>query len=78
MKDNIAEKKSKVNVLGITWDTETDELGYHTGKQMCKPTHLTTKRDVVQDVSKIVYPYGLLSPVQVRESQDSHLRTMEE
>jgi len=53
-----------VGVLGVTWDTEEDVLGF---KQDQVPTaEEVTKREVVKKTSLLFDPLGLLSPVHVQ------------
>jgi len=63
--DKVADKETVVNVLGLMWDTLQDTLQL-AGKsyptlQSTKPT----KREVLQDFSKIFDSLGVLTPVTI-------------
>ena len=65
--DGISENKDTVNVLGIQWNTVDDTLTYPVDKQPSqKDDHVTTKRQVVQVISKLFDPLGFLAPVHVK------------
>ena len=64
-KDNVADERSIVNVLGLLWDTSTDTLSLNP-KELTSTQHsLVTKRAVLKDLSKIFDPLGLIAPVTI-------------
>jgi len=65
-KDDTADQNTLTNVLGLHWNTSLDKLSL-TLKGLNHPTTpLTTKREVLQDSSKLFDPLGILSPISVR------------
>jgi len=55
-----------VNVLGLQWNTHTDVLSLSTKSLLPAATSLVTKRDVLNESSKVYDPLGLLSPVTIK------------
>ena len=64
--DNVADDSSLVNVLGLRWNPTTDELTIATKPSVLAHDHLVTKREVLQDLSKVFDPLGFIAPVVIR------------
>ena len=65
--DNVADSNTKVNILGLQWNIKTDTLCCHVVKTAIPENHtLITKREILQQSSKIFDPMGYLSPVTIR------------
>ena len=64
--DHTADKSTLVNVLGLQWNIESDTL--HFSVKTAIPEHhtLITKREILQQSSKIFDPLGYLSPVTIQ------------
>ena len=62
-KDGKQDKITTINVLGLKWKTDTDQLLFSSQKQN---TDIYTKREVVRVTSSLFDPLGLLSPVHVQ------------
>ena len=57
-KDNVRK------ILGMQWNVKSDELSYQPRK--IPATGSVTKREILQQTSRVYDPLGLLSPVTVR------------
>ena len=64
--DNVSDDSQSVNVLGLRWNPTTDELSLAAKPTILTHDHLVTKREVLQDISKIFDPLGLAAPVVIR------------
>ena len=64
--DNVADDSSLVNVLGLRWNPTIDELTIATKLSVLAHDHLVTKREVLQDLSKVFDPLGFIAPVVIR------------
>ena len=64
--DNVIDDSHSVNVLGLRWNHTTDELSLATKPNSLPHDHLVTKRELLQDISKIFDPLGLAAPVIIR------------
>ena len=64
-KHNVADTSIPVSVLGIHWNTTTDKLSL-IPKITAPTTNLTTKREVLQESSKVFNPIGIAAPVTIR------------
>ena len=64
--DNIADNKTMMNVLGIQWNTSQDTLASFPKQFSSVNSTLATKREVLQDVSRIFDPLGFLAPVTIQ------------
>ena len=71
IKDNTADRARTVNVLGLRWNPTSDKLRWNPTSDKLhltdKPSillydHLVTKREVLQDLSKIFDPLGFVTP----------------
>ena len=65
-KDGASDNSNPVNVLGLRWETQTDVLSLTTKSHLPAATSLVTKRDVLQESSKVYDPLGILSPVMIK------------
>ena len=65
LKDETADTNTTVNLLGLSWNTSTDTIGF-TKKQFLLNNQSVTKRSVLQISSRIYDPLGFLSPVTVK------------
>ncbi|XP_006811861.1 uncharacterized protein LOC100373153 [Saccoglossus kowalevskii] len=65
-KDNALDSNSTVNVLGICWLTESDQLTYTKKVGSPQPVSLTIKREVVRTTAVLYDPLGYLSPVHIK------------
>ena len=63
--DKVADENTTVNILGLQWNTSTDTLSFPTKTIISDNTTLITKREVLQQSSKIFDPLGFLSPVTI-------------
>ena len=63
--DNTAEKASLFNVLGLRWIPALDKLQL-AAKPILTSDHLVTKREVLQNLSKVFDPLGFVAPVIIR------------
>ena len=64
----MADSTTLVNVLGLQWDTVTDKLHF-IPKMILPQNHTTiviTKRQVLQQSSRVFDPLGYLAPVTVQ------------
>ena len=57
---------SKVNILGMLWDTDNDVMEYRHEIQVREPDQTLTAREVVSRTCKVFDPLGYLSPVTVK------------
>jgi len=64
--DNVEDPNTTVNVLGLQWDTESDTLHFLMKASIPEHRTLITKREVLQQSSKIFDPLGYLSPVMIQ------------
>ena len=63
-KDQAADGSEQVNTLGLVWNTISDELSLT--QKVLSPNHSSaTKREVLQQSSKVFDPLGFVSPVTV-------------
>ena len=63
--DNTAESASSVNVLGLRWIPALDKL-HLAAKPILTSDHLVTKREVLQNLSKVFDPLGFVASVIIR------------
>ena len=63
--DEVADNKTVVNVLGLLWDTSQDTVGLNIKSFPSVDTTQPTKRPVLQDLSKVFDPLGVLTPVTI-------------
>ena len=61
----VADTSIPTNVLGIHWNTIADKLSL-IPKEVAPMMNLTTKREVLQESSKVSDPIGLTTPVTIR------------
>ena len=64
--DNVSDDSQSVNILGLRWNPTTDKLSLAAKPTILAHDHLVTKREVLQDLSKIFDPLGLAAPVVIR------------
>ena len=64
--DSVNDDSQSVNVLGIRWNPTTDELSLAVKSTISTHDHLVTKREVLQNLSKIFDPLGFAAPVVIR------------
>lgn len=57
----IEESDKSTKTLGILWQPSNDTFQFHVS--LPETPKLVTKRVILSDISKIVYPIGLISPV---------------
>ena len=60
--DGVTESGNIVKILGLQWNIHSDTL-FLTSKNISTNTPFITKRDVLQDSSRIFDPLGFISPV---------------
>ncbi|XP_064621909.1 uncharacterized protein LOC135484415 [Lineus longissimus] len=63
--DDINETKTTVSVLGMKWDTGSDQLSY-AKKAAPSPDILLTKRAVISHSSSIFDPLGYIAPMHIK------------
>ena len=66
IKDNTAERALLVNVLGLHWTPTSDKLHLAAKPSILPHDNLVTKREVLQDLSKIFDPLGFVAPVVIQ------------
>ena len=64
--DGVNDDSQSVNMLGLRWNTTTDELSLAVKSTISTHDHLVTKREVLQDLSKVFDPLGFAAPVVTR------------
>ena len=64
--DKVDDGNSTVNVLGLQWDTQTDNLCFTCKWPIPATTTLVTKHEVLRESSKIFDPLGILLPVTIK------------
>ena len=64
-KENTMEKATIVNILGLRWNP-INKLHLSEKSSILAHGHLTMKREVLQDLSKIFDPLGFVAPVMIR------------
>ena len=62
-RDNVSDDSQSVNILGLRWNPTTYELPLAAKPTILTHEYLITKREVLQDISKIFDPLGLVAPV---------------
>ena len=65
-REGTADKNRLTTVLGVHWNTSLDTLSLTLKGLNHSTTPLTTKREVLQDSSKLFDPLGFLNPISVR------------
>ena len=75
-KENLLDERPEAKVLGGLWNTTTNMITYPTRSTASITPNLITKREVLQESSKIYDPIGFLGPVTVR-AINSDARTVE-
>ena len=60
-----ADETNPTNILGINWNTSTDKLSLAPKRLIPADTTLVTKREILQDSSKIFDPIGLTAPITI-------------
>ena len=65
-KGNTAENAVSVNILGLRWIPGSDKLHLAAKPSILTNDHLVTKREVLQDLSKVFDPLGFVAPVVIR------------
>ena len=65
-KENLLDDCPEAKVLGVLWNTTTDMIKYPPRSTASTTPNLITKREVLQESSKIYDPIGFLGPVTVR------------
>ena len=64
--DNTVDNNMVDNVLGLRWNPTTDDLTVAAKPSFLTHDHLVTKREVLQDLSKIFDPLRFVAPVVIR------------
>ena len=64
--EHTADSTVPANVLGIHWHTDTDKLSLVPKTTTLYPNNLITKREILQDSSKVFDPLGLAVSVTIR------------
>ena len=64
--DGTADENTLTNVLGIQWDVAKDQLSLPLKGLRPTSSLFTTKREILQDSSKLFDPLGMVSPISVR------------
>ena len=63
--DGVASNSHLANILGLQWNTKTDQLSLMLRVNITMNRQLITKREVLKDTSKLFDPLGIASPVSV-------------
>ena len=63
--DATADPNTTVNILGIQWSTNDDQLHLSPTK-LTSINNLVTKREVLQQSCKVFDPIGITTPVTIR------------
>ena len=61
--EGVLDKDNVTKILGMQWNVKSDELSYQPRK--IPATGSVTKREILQQTSRVYNPLGLLSPVTV-------------
>ena len=64
--DKVADENTTTSILGLQWNTITDTLCFPSKTIIPENSTLITKREVLQQSSKIFDPLGFLSPVTIQ------------
>jgi len=64
--EGTSDENTSVNILGLHWNPDTDEIPLASKLSILTYENLRTKREVLQDISKIFDPLGFVSPVVIR------------
>ena len=64
--EKVADRNTPTNVLGMHWNINTDKLSLAPKRVISLYSTLVTKRDILQDSSKIFDPISLAAPITVR------------
>ena len=64
--ERVADTNQVVNLLGLHWDTSTDQISFIPKRIDSATDSAVTKRRVLQCSSRIFDPLGILSPVSIR------------
>ena len=64
--DGVNSSSQVINVLGLQWNTATEQLSLMPKIIGTADRPLITKREVLKDASKLFDPFGIASPVSVR------------
>ena len=57
----VLDKDNVTNILGMQWNVKNDQLSYQ--RRKIPATGYVTKREILQQTSRVYDPLGLLSPV---------------
>ena len=64
--ENAYDDSTSVNILGLRWNPTTDKISLAAKSSVLAHDDLITKREVLQDLSKIYDPLGFIAPVVIR------------
>ena len=64
--ENTADTSNEVNVLGMHWNTSSDTLTLSNKSNLNTSLQLITKREVLQQSSKVFDPLGIITPITIR------------
>ena len=64
--EGTSDDNTTVNILGLHWNPNTDKISLAAKPSILTHDDLITKREMLQDVSKIFDPLGFVSPVVIR------------
>ena len=64
--EGTSDDNTTVNILGLRWNPNTDKISLAAKPSILAHDDLITKREILQDVSKIFDPLGFVSPVVIQ------------
>ena len=64
--DNVIDKDSNANILGLKWNTSTDTLTFTSKEILSTDKSVVSKREVLQCSSRLYDPLGFLAPVTIQ------------
>ena len=64
--DNVIDKDSNANILGLKWNTSTDTLTFTSKEILSTDKSVISKRKVLQCSSRLYDPLHLLAPVTIQ------------
>ena len=64
--DNVIDKDSNANILGLKWNTSTDTLTFISKEILSIDKSVVSKREVLQCSSRLYDPLGFLAPMTIQ------------
>ena len=64
--ENTADDSVPISILGLCWNPNTDKISLATKSSILTNEDLITKREILQDLSKVFDPLGFIAPIVIR------------